>query len=97
LHRTLGGHLHPCTITVVRLEDSNDGGSLNFRGKFPSRSLMLTGRKAAVSEICNSIRQGRFITLLGPGGIGKMSPWPAGCEADVRLVAALLQALKARC
>ena len=32
---------------------------------------MLIGREAAVSEVRNWIRQGRFVTLLGPGGIDK--------------------------
>src|SRR5882757_1745509 len=85
--------------TVVRLEDGKDGGSNspNFRGRLPTPPLMLIGREATVSEVRNWIRQGRFVTLLGPGGINKtMVAVAAGHDADVRLIAALVHALKAR-
>jgi DNA-binding winged helix-turn-helix (wHTH) protein len=85
--------------TVVRLEDGKDGGSHspNFPGSLTARPLMLIGRKAAVSEVRNWIRQGRFVTLVGPGGIGRTTvAVAAGHDADVRLIAALVQALKAR-
>jgi len=85
--------------TVVRLEDGEDGGSNspNFRGRFAARPLMLIGREAAVSEVRNWIRQGRFVTLLGPSGVDKTTvAVAAGHDADVRLIAALVQALKAR-
>jgi DNA-binding winged helix-turn-helix (wHTH) protein len=85
--------------TVVRLDDSKDGGSNgpNFRGRLPARPLMLIGREVAVSEVRNWIRQGRFVTLLCPGGIGKTTvAVAAGHDADVRLIAALVHALKAR-
>jgi len=50
-----------------------------------------------MSEVHNWIRQGRFVTLLGPGGINKTTvAVAAGHDADVRLIAALVQALKAR-
>jgi DNA-binding winged helix-turn-helix (wHTH) protein len=85
--------------TVVRLEDGKDGGSHspNFPGSLTARPLMLIGREAAVSEVRNWIRQGRFVTLVGPGGIGRTTvAVTAGHDADVRLIAALVQALKAR-
>jgi DNA-binding winged helix-turn-helix (wHTH) protein len=85
--------------TVVRLEDGEDGesNSPNFRGRFAARPLMLIGREAAVSEVRNWIRQGRFVTLLGPSGVDKTTvAVAAGHDADVRLIAALVQALKAR-
>jgi DNA-binding winged helix-turn-helix (wHTH) protein len=84
---------------VVRLDDGKGGGSNspNFRGRLAARPLMLIGREAAVSEVRNWIRQGRFVTLLGPGGIGKTTvAVAAGHDADVRLIAALVHALKAR-
>jgi hypothetical protein len=84
---------------VVRLEDGKDGrsNSPNFRGRLTARPLMRIGHKAAVSEVRNWIRQGRFVTLLGPGGIGRTTvAVAAGHDADVRLIAALVQALKAR-
>ena len=85
--------------TVVRLEDGKDRGSNspNFRGRLPAPPLMLIGREATVSEVRNWIRQGRFVTLLGPGGINKTTvAVAAGHDADVRLIAALVHALKAR-
>ena len=84
--------------TVVRLEDGEDGRSNrpNFRGRLPARPLVLIGGEAAVSEVRNSIRQGRFVTLLGPVGIGKTVAVAAGHDADVRLIAAVVHALKAR-
>jgi DNA-binding winged helix-turn-helix (wHTH) protein len=84
---------------VVRLEDGKDSGSNspNFRGRLPTPPLMLIGREATVSEVRNWIRQARFVTLLGPGGINKTTvAVAAGHDADVRLIAALVQALKAR-
>jgi predicted ATPase len=58
---------------------------------------MLIGREVAVSEVRNWIRQGRFVTLVSPGGIGSTTvAVAAGHDADVRLIAALVQALKAR-
>jgi DNA-binding winged helix-turn-helix (wHTH) protein len=84
---------------VVRLQDGKDSGSnsANFRGRLPPQPLMLIGREATVSEVHNWIRQGRFVTLLGPGGVGNTTvAVAAGHDADVRLIAALVQALKAR-
>jgi DNA-binding winged helix-turn-helix (wHTH) protein len=85
--------------TVVRFEDGKGGGgnSPNLPGRVAAQPLMLIGRKAAVSEVRNWIRQGRFVTLLGPVGIGKTTVVvAAGHDADVRLIAALVHALKAR-
>jgi DNA-binding winged helix-turn-helix (wHTH) protein len=84
---------------VVRLEDGKDSGSNspNFPARLPARPLMLIGREATVSEVRNWLRQGRFVTLLGPGGIDETTvAVAAGHGADVRLIAALIQALKAR-
>jgi DNA-binding winged helix-turn-helix (wHTH) protein len=84
---------------VVRLEDGKDSGSNspNFRGRLPTPPLMLIGGEATVSEVRNWIRQGRFVTLLGPGGFNKTTvAVAAGHDADVSLIAALVHALKAR-
>jgi DNA-binding winged helix-turn-helix (wHTH) protein len=85
--------------TVVRLEDGKGGrsDSPKFRGKLAAEPGMLIGREATVPEVRNWIRQARFVTLLGPGGIGKTTvAVAAGHDADVRLIAALVHALKAR-
>jgi DNA-binding winged helix-turn-helix (wHTH) protein len=84
---------------VVRLEDGADSGSNspNLRERLPTSPLTLIGREATVSEVRNWIRRGRFVTLLGPGGINKTTVvMAAGHDADVRLIAALVQALKMR-
>ena len=84
--------------TVVRLEDSKGGGSNspNFRRRFAAQPLMRIGREVTESEVRNWIRQGRFVTLLRPAGIGKTTVAVAdGHDADVRLIAALVHALKA--
>jgi DNA-binding winged helix-turn-helix (wHTH) protein len=84
---------------VVRLEDGKDGGSNrpDFQARLPAPPLTLIGREATVSEVRDWIRQGRFVTLLGPGGINNTTvAVTAGHDADVRLIAALVQALKAR-
>jgi DNA-binding winged helix-turn-helix (wHTH) protein len=85
--------------TVIRLEDRRDGrsNSPNFGGRLAARPLMLIGREAAVSEVRYWIRRGRIVTLVGPGGVGGTTvAVAAGHDADVRLIAALVHALKAR-
>jgi DNA-binding winged helix-turn-helix (wHTH) protein len=85
--------------TVVRLEDGEGGGrnNPNFRGRFAAQPPMLIGRELTESEVRNWIRQGRFVTLLRPGGIGEtMVAVADGHDADVRLITALVHALKAR-
>jgi DNA-binding winged helix-turn-helix (wHTH) protein len=84
--------------TVVRLDDSKGGGSIspNFPRRLAAHPLMLIGREVTVSEVRNWIRQGRFVTLLRPAGIGKTTVAVAdGHDADVRLIAALVHVLKA--
>jgi predicted ATPase/DNA-binding winged helix-turn-helix (wHTH) protein len=41
------------------------------QGRLPSRPLMLIGREAVVGTVNDKLRAERFVTLLGPGGIGK--------------------------
>jgi DNA-binding winged helix-turn-helix (wHTH) protein len=84
---------------VVRLEDGKGGGSNspNFRGGLAAQPLMLIGREVTESEVRNWIRQGRFVTLLRPGGIGETTVAVVdGHDADARLIASLVHALKAR-
>jgi DNA-binding winged helix-turn-helix (wHTH) protein len=84
--------------TVVRLGDGKDRriNSPNFRGRRAARPQMLIGRQAVVSEVRDTIQQGRF-ALLGPGGVGKPTVAVAASQdAELRLIAALVHALKAR-
>jgi predicted ATPase/DNA-binding winged helix-turn-helix (wHTH) protein/tetratricopeptide (TPR) repeat protein len=41
------------------------------QGKLPLRPIVMIGREMVVSEVCDKLREQRFVTLLGPGGIGK--------------------------
>jgi DNA-binding winged helix-turn-helix (wHTH) protein len=85
--------------TVVRLEDGKDSGSNSsgFQGRLAAPLLMLIGSEVTESEVRNWIRQGRLVTLLRPGGVGEtMVAVADGHDADVRLIAALIHALKAR-
>src|SRR4051794_18914928 len=59
--------------TVVRLEDGKGSGSNSpdFRGGLATQPSVLIGREVTESEVCNWVRQGRFVTLPRPGGIGE--------------------------
>jgi predicted ATPase/DNA-binding winged helix-turn-helix (wHTH) protein len=50
-------------------ENRND--RLRHQGGLPARPLVLVGRDTVLSEVRNNLREQRFVTLLGPGGIGK--------------------------
>jgi predicted ATPase/DNA-binding winged helix-turn-helix (wHTH) protein len=58
---------------VVPLASSTESRSDRSRhqGRLPVRPLMMIGRETAVSEVGDKLRDERFVTLLGPGGIGK--------------------------
>jgi predicted ATPase/DNA-binding winged helix-turn-helix (wHTH) protein len=58
--------------TVVPLagtESRND--RFRQQGRLPGRPIMMIGRETVVSEVSDKLRNERFVTLLGPGGIGK--------------------------
>jgi predicted ATPase/DNA-binding winged helix-turn-helix (wHTH) protein len=57
--------------TVVPLAGSPESKNAKFQGRRPVRRLMMIGRDTAVREIGDKVRDERFVTLLGPGGIGK--------------------------
>src|SRR5882724_2712675 len=44
---------------------------LRQQGRLPLRPTMMIGRETVVSEVSDKLRGERFVTLLGPGGIGK--------------------------
>jgi predicted ATPase/DNA-binding winged helix-turn-helix (wHTH) protein len=60
--------------TVVPLAGGAENGS-NAKGRpqgsLPVRPIMMIGRDSMLSEVRNNLREERFVTLLGPGGIGK--------------------------
>ncbi|HTF73945.1 MAG TPA: winged helix-turn-helix domain-containing protein, partial [Bradyrhizobium sp.] len=59
--------------TVVPLAGGTESRNAKFRhqGRLPVRPLMMIGRETVVSEVGDKLRDERFVTLLGPGGIGK--------------------------
>jgi DNA-binding winged helix-turn-helix (wHTH) protein/AraC-like DNA-binding protein len=59
--------------TIVPLAGSTESRNDKFRyqGRLPVRPIMMIGRETVVSEVGDKLRNERFVTLLGPGGIGK--------------------------
>src|SRR6266849_954348 len=59
--------------TVVPLAGSTESRNDKFprQGRLPVRPLMMIGRETVVGEVSDKLRNERFVTLLGPGGIGK--------------------------
>jgi predicted ATPase/DNA-binding winged helix-turn-helix (wHTH) protein len=59
--------------TVVRLGDGTESrdAKLRHKGRLPVRPIMMIGRDLMLGEVRDSLRADRFVTLLGPGGIGK--------------------------
>ena len=59
--------------TVVPLAGGTENRNAKFRhqGRLPVRPIMMIGRETVVSEVSDKLRNERFVTLLGPGGIGK--------------------------
>src|SRR6202171_2808145 len=59
--------------TVVPLAGNTESrnGRSRQQGRLPARPLMMIDRESVISEVSDKLRDGRFVTLLGPGGIGK--------------------------
>jgi predicted ATPase/DNA-binding winged helix-turn-helix (wHTH) protein len=59
--------------TVVSLAGDPESSNARFRhpARLPVRPVMMIGRETVVSEVGEKLRDERFVTLLGPGGIGK--------------------------
>ncbi len=59
--------------TVEPLADGTESRNDKFRQRcrLPVRPIMMIGRETVVSEVSDKLRNERFVTLLGPGGIGK--------------------------
>jgi predicted ATPase/DNA-binding winged helix-turn-helix (wHTH) protein len=59
--------------TVVPLAGCTENRNAKFphRGRLAVRPIMMIGREKVVSEVSDKLRNERFVTLLGPGGIGK--------------------------
>jgi predicted ATPase/DNA-binding winged helix-turn-helix (wHTH) protein len=59
--------------TVVPLAGGTESRHDRSRhqGRLPARPPMMIDRESVISEVKDKLRDGRFVTLLGPGGIGK--------------------------
>src|SRR5229473_5732949 len=59
--------------SVVSLSAGTESRNAKFphQGRLPVRPIMMIGRETVVSEVSDKLRNERFVTLLGPGGIGK--------------------------
>src|SRR5882757_4633564 len=59
--------------TVVPLAGGRESRNARVRhqGTLPLRPIMMVGRETAVNGVSGKLRNERFVTLLGPGGIGK--------------------------
>ena len=59
--------------TVVPFAGSTESRNdkLRHQGRLPVRPIMMIGRETLVSEVSDKLRNERFVTLLGLGGIGK--------------------------
>src|SRR5882757_6050729 len=59
--------------TVVPLVGGAENRNAKFspQGRLPMRPVMMIGREKVVGEVSDKLRNERFVTLLGPGGIGK--------------------------
>jgi predicted ATPase/DNA-binding winged helix-turn-helix (wHTH) protein len=59
--------------TVVPLAGGSENRNAKFfpQGRLPVRPIMMIGRETVVSAVSDKLRNERFVTLLGPGGIGK--------------------------
>ena len=59
--------------TVVPLAGGGESRNEKFRhqGRLSVRPIKMIGREAVLSEVSHKLRNERFVTLLGPGGIGK--------------------------
>jgi predicted ATPase/DNA-binding winged helix-turn-helix (wHTH) protein len=55
--------------TVVSLVGGTE--SRNAQGRLPVRTITMVGRETVVHEVSDKLRDERFVTVLGPGGIGK--------------------------
>jgi predicted ATPase/DNA-binding winged helix-turn-helix (wHTH) protein len=58
---------------VVPLAGSTESRNDRSRqqGRLPARPLMMIDRESVISEVNDKLRDGLFVTLFGPGGIGK--------------------------
>lgn len=59
-------------VSIAAVAESSNARP-RHRGRLPARPIVMVGREAVVEEVGDKLRSERFVTLLGPGGIGKTS------------------------
>jgi predicted ATPase/DNA-binding winged helix-turn-helix (wHTH) protein len=52
-------------------DNKTNGPSQQYEGNLPARPRRMVGRDLILRDVRESLREQRFVTLLGPGGIGK--------------------------
>jgi predicted ATPase/DNA-binding winged helix-turn-helix (wHTH) protein len=57
-------------VSVGGGTETRDAG-LRLQNRLPARPIRMIGRDAMLGEVRDNLREERFVTLLGPGGIGK--------------------------
>jgi predicted ATPase/DNA-binding winged helix-turn-helix (wHTH) protein len=70
---TVKGRGYSFVANAVPFNGGTEIRKVKFRrkGNLPVRPIMMIGRDPTLSEVRNNLREKRFVTLLGPGGIGK--------------------------
>lgn len=59
------------TMVPVGEAAAGRNASSPHQGRLPVRPITMIGRETFVREVSDKLRDDRFVTLLGPGGIGK--------------------------
>src|SRR2546429_5284514 len=68
--------------TVAGVDDgAADTAPRRYQGTLPVRPRRMVGREPMLSEVVDNLRPERFVTLLGPGGIGKTTIAVAAAHA----------------
>lgn len=57
--------------SIAGLNDTANSAGQQSVGVLPARPRRMIGRDSVLREVRDSLREERFVTLLGPGGIGK--------------------------
>jgi DNA-binding winged helix-turn-helix (wHTH) protein/energy-coupling factor transporter ATP-binding protein EcfA2 len=65
------GYSFVCTVAPLAGSTESGNDRSRHQGRLPVRPLMVIDRESVISEVNDKLRDGRFVTLLGPGGIGK--------------------------
>lgn len=75
--QTSKGRGYSFVATVVLDNTGTGNDKFQQQGRLPVRPLMMVGRRNGdPGEVSDKLRDERFVTLLGPGEIGKMVTLP---------------------